>query len=53
MYNPDDILSLSKYNSGELDNYAEMPIEDLDLDDNSPIKRVSLDELEDPYRYLN
>ena len=51
-YNPDDILNLSKYNSGSLDNYAEIPVDDLDYIDSS-IKRVSLDDLENPFRYLN
>jgi hypothetical protein len=49
MYNPDDILSLSKYNSCDLDNYTELPVDDLDLDDNSQIKRISLDTLENPF----
>lgn len=45
-------MNLSKYNSGDLDNYAEMPIDDLDCNE-SCIKRVSLEDLEDPFRYLN
>lgn len=48
-YNPDDILNLSKYNSCDLDNYAELPVDDLDSDSNSQIKRISLDTLEDPF----
>lgn len=51
-YNPDDILNLSKYNSCDLNNYAEMPLDDLDFTDSS-IKRVSLDDMENPFRYLN
>lgn len=51
-YNPDDILNLSKYNSCDLNNYAEMPLDDLDFTDSS-IKRVSLDGMENPFRYLN
>lgn len=50
-FNPDDILNLAKYNSGDLDNYAELPTEDLDVE--SGIKRISLEDLEDPFRYLN
>ncbi len=50
-FNPDDILNLAKYNSGDLDNYAELPTEDLDIE--SSIKRISLEDLEDPFRYLN
>ena len=52
LYNPDDILNLSKYNSGSLDNYVEIPVDDLDYID-SNIKRVSLEDLENPFRYLN
>lgn len=51
-YNPDDILNLSKYNSCSIDNYAEIPVDDLDYSD-SNIKRVSLEDLENPFRYLN
>ena len=51
-YNPEDILNLSKYNSGDLNNYAEVPLDDLDCNE-SCIKRVSLEDLEDPFRYLN
>ena len=51
-YNPDDILNLSKYNSCGLDNYVEIPVDDLDYSD-SNIKRVSLEDLENPFRYLN
>ena len=51
-YNPEDILNLSKYNSGDLDNYAELPVDDLDCNE-SCVKRVSLEDLEDPFRYLN
>lgn len=51
-YNPDDILNLSKYNSCSLDNYVEIPVDDLDYSD-SNIKRVSLEDLENPFRYLN
>lgn len=52
VYNPSDILNLSRFNSGDLDNYAEMPVDDFDyLSPN--IKRVSLEDLEDPFRYLN
>lgn len=51
-YNPDDILNLSKYNSCSLDNYVEIPVDDLDYSD-SNIKRVSLEDLENPLRYLN
>lgn len=51
-YNPDDILNLSKYNSCDFNNYAEMPLDDLDFTDSS-IKRVSLDDMENPFRYLN
>ena len=50
-FNPDDILNLAKYNSGDLDNYAELPTEDIDVE--SGIKRISLEDLEDPFRYLN
>ena len=50
-YNPDDVLNLSKYNSGDLDNYAEMPVDDLSLE--VGFKKISLDDLEDPYRYLD
>lgn len=49
IYDPSDILNLSKFNSGDLNNYAELPTEDLDYG----IKRVSLDDLENPFRYLN
>ena len=52
LYNPDDILNLSRYNSGSLDNYVEIPVDDLDYID-SNIKRVSLGDLENPFRYLN
>ena len=52
LYNPDDILNLSKYNSGNLNNYVEIPVDDLDYID-SNIKRVSLEDLENPFRYLN
>lgn len=51
-YNPDDILNLSKYNSCSLDNYVEIPVDDLDYS-GSNIKRVSLEDLENPFRYLN
>ena len=51
-YNPDDILNLSKYNSCSLDNYVEIPVDDLDYSD-SNIKRVSLEDIENPFRYLN
>lgn len=51
-YNPDDILNLSKYNSCSIDNYAEIPVDDLDYIDSS-IKRVSLEDLENPFSYLN
>lgn len=51
MYDPSDILNLSKFNSGELDSYAEIPIDGLDIE--AGVKRVSLGELEDPFRYLN
>lgn len=51
-YNPDDILNLSKYNSCSLDNYVEIPVDDLDYID-SNVKRVSLEDLENPLRYLN
>ena len=51
-YNPDDILNLSKYNSCSLDNYVEIPVDDLDYSD-SNIKRVSLEDLENPFRYLS
>lgn len=51
-YNPDDILNLSKYNSCSLDNYVEIPVDDLDYSDYN-IKRVSLEDLENPFRYLN
>lgn len=51
-YNPDDILNLSKYNSCSIDNYVEIPVDDLDYSD-SNIKRVSLEDLENPFRYLN
>ena len=51
-YNPDDILNLSKYNSCSLDNYVEIPVDDLEYSD-SNIKRVSLEDLENPFRYLN
>lgn len=52
IYDPSDILNLSKFNSGDLDNYAEMPVDDLDYIDSS-IKRISLGGIEDPFRYLN
>lgn len=52
VYDPSDILNLSKFNSGDLDNYAEMPLDDLDYIDSS-IKRISLGDIEDPFRYLN
>lgn len=51
-YNPDDILNLSKYNSCSLDNYVEIPVDDLDYSGYN-IKRVSLEDLENPFRYLN
>lgn len=51
-YNPDDILNLSKYNSCSLDKYVEIPVDDLDYID-SNIKRVSLEDIENPFRYLN
>lgn len=51
-YNPEDILNLSKYNSGDLNNYAEVPLDDIDYNE-SCIKRISLEDLEDPFRYLN
>lgn len=51
-YNPDDILNLSKYNSCSIDNYAEIPVDDIDYIDSS-IKRVSLEDLENPFSYLN
>lgn len=51
-YNTDDILNLSKYNSCSLDNYVEIPVDDLDYID-SNVKRVSLEDLENPLRYLN
>ncbi len=52
MYNPNDILNLSQFNSdSDLSNYALMPTDDLD-DETLGIKRVSLDDLENPYRYL-
>lgn len=52
MYNPNDILNLSQFNSdSDLSNYALMPTDDLD-DDSLGVKRVSLDDLENPYRYL-
>lgn len=51
VFNPDDILNLAKYNSGNLDNYAELPTEDMDVE--TGIKRISLEDLEDPFRYLN
>lgn len=51
IYDPSDVLNLSKFNSGDLDNYAEVPVDDLEIE--TGIKRVSLDELEDPYRYLD
>jgi hypothetical protein len=47
MYNPEDILCLSKYNSSEFDNYTYMPTEEIDQGGN--IKVVSLDSLEDPF----
>lgn len=46
MHNTDDILNLSKYNSGDLDNYAYMPVEDMDL---CGIKKLSLSSIEDPF----
>jgi len=52
--NPNDILNLGSYNSEspyDLSNYANMPTEDLE-EMMSGVKRVSLDDLEDPYRYL-
>ena len=52
VYNPSDILNLSRFNSGDLDNYAEMPVDDFDYI-NQNIKRISLEDLEDPFRYLN
>lgn len=51
IYDPSDVLNLSKFNSGDLDNYSEVPVDDLEIE--TGIKRVSLDELEDPYRYLD
>jgi hypothetical protein len=51
-YNPSDILNLSRFNSGDLDNYAEIPVDDFDCI-NPNIKRISLEDLEDPFRYLN
>ena len=51
-YNPEYILNLSKYNSGDLNNYAEVPLDDIDYNE-SCIKRISLEDLEDPFRYLN
>jgi hypothetical protein len=51
IYDPSDVLNLSKFNLGDLDNYAEVPVDDLEIE--TGIKRVSLDELEDPYRYLD
>ena len=50
-YDPSDVLNLSKFNSGDLDNYAEMPVDDLNLE--VGFKKISLDDLEDPYRYLD
>lgn len=52
VYNPSDILNLSRFNSGDLDNYAEALFDDPDYI-NPNIKRVSLVDLEDPFRYLN
>lgn len=48
MYNSSDILNLSQYNS-DLSSYAELPTDELELDG---INRISLADLEDPYRYL-
>ena len=49
MYNPNDILNLSQFNSdSDLSNYVLMPTDDLD-DDSLGVKRVSLDNLEDPF----
>lgn len=44
--NPSDILNLSKYNSGDLDNYAYTSVEDMDL---CGIKKLSLSSIEDPF----
>lgn len=44
--NPSDILNLSKYNSGDLDNYTYTPVEDMDL---CGIKKLSLSSIEDPF----
>lgn len=52
VYNPSDILNLSRFNSGDLDNYADALFDDPDYI-NPNIKRVSLVDLEDPFRYLN
>jgi len=52
--NPSDILNLSAFNSEspyDLSNYTDIPNED--LNDMIPgVKRVSLDDLENPYRYI-
>jgi len=45
--NPNDILNLSLFNSGDLNNYAEIPIDDIDYS-NIGIKRVSLNEIDNP-----
>ena len=52
IYDPSDVLNLSKFNSVDLDNYAELPVEDLDYSDIG-IKRVSLNDLDDIARYLD
>lgn len=52
--NPSDILNLGAFNSDspyDLSNYADVPTDD--LEEVIPgVKRVSLNDLEDPYRYL-
>lgn len=52
MYNPNDILNLSSFNSeNDLSSYAYMPTDDLDL--MQGIKRVSLNDLDDISNYLS
>ena len=47
IFNPDDILYLSKYNSNDMSSYSYMPTDE--MDQNCGIKTISLDSLEDPF----
>jgi hypothetical protein len=53
IFNPDDILNLSQFNSGDINSsYSDVIADDFDYENNG-IKRVSLDSLEDVSHYLN